>query len=619
MPSLEEAAVTYAKLGFRVFPLKPKTKEPATPHGFYDASDSPETVRAWWIKNPEYNIGIACGHGLVVVDVDEKPEEGKYGLSVLRDWEKQHGEFEQTWTVLTGTGGLHYWYKTQENFVNSTEILGAIDIRSEGSYVVAPPSVHPNGTPYTWEVSGDPEEVSIANLSGSALRLVKDYAGKARSRTNQKKKPYKEQTKLRKGGRQEALMSLMGSLKNLNMTDEAIMAAVRAENDLKGDPPFTEAELQKMIFPFLRRDVQPTGDYADTVAPSEELDDGITDDELEMPTLDKITKRKAEWLEYGYIPAKSITILCGTGGVGKTTIWCAIAAAISRGEQTLLTVSQSVDSGQFRENRRVMFFSAEDSVSVVLVEKMEKSKAVLQNIMCFDVSDKRFQDIRMNSPILEKLIAKYRPAVCIFDPVQAFIDKKIKMSDRNAMRQEVEPLIRLGENYGTTFIIVMHTNKQSGVWGRKRMADSADLWDVARSVLMVGETSEEGIGYISQEKSSYGKTFPTILFETTGGVATYRGTSNKKDHDYVMEEGKKTSGNKMEELNEACNFILSELAEHEDGILVKDLEDEMDAYGFSGYITRKAKQELKKAKKIEYRKMGMSNWRVYSVNSTRLY
>lgn len=187
------------------------------------------------------------------------------------------------------------------------------------------------------------------------------------------------------------------------------------------------------------------------------------------------------------------------------------------------------------------------------------------------------------------------------------------------MRQEVEPLIRLGENYGTTFIIVMHTNKQSGVWGRKRMADSADLWDVARSVLMVGETSEEGIGYISQEKSSYGKTFPTILFETTGGVATYRGTSNKKDHDYVMEEGKKTSGNKMEELNEACNFILSELAEHEDGILVKDLEDEMDAYGFSGYITRKAKQELKKAKKIEYRKMGMSNWRVYSVNSTRLY
>ena len=75
----------------------------------------------------------------------------------------------------------------------------------------------------------------------------------------------------------------------------------------------------------------------------------------------------------------------------------------------------------------------------------------------------------------------------------------------------------------------------------------------------------------------------------------------------------------MEELNEACNFILSELAEHEDGILVKDLEDEMDAYGFSGYITRKAKQELKKAKKIEYRKMGMStSWRVYSVNSTRL-
>ena len=616
MPSLEEAAVHYAELGFYVFPLNPRLKDPATYHGFKDASNVPDTVRAWWIQNPDYNIGIACGHGLAVIDIDNHPEEGRDGYGELRKWEKEHGELAPTWTVLTGTGGLHYWYKSDTDFKPLADVLPGIDVRTAGSYVVAPPSVHPNGTPYSWEASGDPDDIEMAEASGSALELLKLTLAKKKKDNSAGNIPYKDRKEHRKGERVKALMMLQGHLKNLNVSPEAIKAAVREENELKCIPPLTEEELQKTIFPFADRDIPPEYDYSESVAPATALDDGITEDELEMPTLDLIPKRKAEWFESGYIPAKAITILCGTGGVGKTTIWCAIAAAVSRGEQTLLTVHDSVVTEQLRENRRVMFFSAEDSVSVVLVEKMEKSRAVLKNIMCFDVTDKRFRDIKMSSPYLEKLIAKYKPALCVFDPVQAFIDKRIKMSDRNAMRQEVEPLIRLGEDYGTTFLIVMHTNKQSGVWGRRRMADSADLWDVARSVLMVGETSEEGIGYISHEKSSYGRTSPTVLFKTEGGVATYHGTTTKKDRDYVMEEGKKASGDKTEELTEACNFILSALTEQPDGVLVKDLEEEMEAYGFSGYMIRNAKKELKHSNLICYKRKGMTGgWRVYTMQN----
>lgn len=57
-----------------------------------------------------------------------------------------------------------------------------------------------------------------------------------------------------------------------------------------------------------------------------------------------------------------------------------------------------------------------------------------------------------------------------------------------------------GEKYGTTFIIIVHTNKQVGLWGRKRIADSADIWDIARSVLIAGEAND-GLRYISQEKA----------------------------------------------------------------------------------------------------------------------
>ena len=597
MPSLKEAALEYAKLGYAVFPLKPKTKEPATTHGFYEASTDPGTIEAWWVKNPDYNIGIACGNGLAVIDIDQHPEDGKFGLDTLRAWEKDHGELQPTWTVLTGTGGLHYWYKTALDFKNVVEVLPGIDIRSKGAYVVAPPSIHPNGTEYEWEASGDPTEVKMAALAGSALELAS--LAEVKKKRDTSAPAYKQYDVIGKGRRQDALMSLMGHLKNLNLTDDAIKDAVRRENEAKCDPPMSEEELRKEIFPFLRRNIEANLDYADTVAPTQTM---FSEDDLELPTLEDIPQEKAEWLERGYIPAKSITILCGTGGVGKTTLWCSLAAAVSRGEATFLT--SGIDIGQFRQNRTVLFFSAEDSVSVVLSERLAKAHAVMKNIRCLDVSDERFKDIKFSSLKMEKLIDKYRPALCIFDPIQAFIDKRVKMSDRNAMRQEIEPLIKLGQKYGTTFLIVMHTNKQKNVWGRQRMADSADIWDVARSVLMVGETSQEDIGYVSQEKNSYARQAQTVLFKNEGGVVFRYGVTNKKDRDFVLEESKKEHSSGSDDLQDVCNLILSELAEHDGKIRVTDLSEELEALDYSKYIIKTAKQALKKANKICIKKDG---------------
>ena len=600
MPSLKEAALNYAKLGYAVFPLKPKAKEPATTHGFYEASTDAGTIEAWWVKNPDYNIGIACGNGLAVIDIDQHPEGGKFGLETLRSWEKVHGDLLPTWTVLTGSGGLHYWYKTDLNFKNTVEVLPGIDIRSKGAYVVAPPSIHPNGTEYEWEACGDPKDVAMAELAGSALELAN--LAEEKKKKDYSESAYKQYDVIGKGRRQDALMSLIGSLKNLNMTDEAIKNAVRLENEAKCDPPMTEQELQKEIFPFLRRKIEANRDYADTVAPVQVL---YTDDDLELPTLDQIPQEKAEWLEPGYIPAKSITILCGTGGVGKTTLWCSLAAAVSRGEQTFLTAGSDINLGKYRTNSTVMFFSAEDSVSVVLVDRLQKAGAVMENIRCMDVSDERFRDIKLSSVKMEKLIEKYRPALCIFDPIQAFIDKRVKMSDRNAMRQEVEPLIKLGQKYGTTFLIVMHTNKQKNVWGRQRMADSADIWDVARSVLMVGETSQEGFGYVSQEKNSYARQAQTIIFKNEGGVVTRYAATNKKDRDFVLEASRSERSSGSDDLQEVCNLILSELADHEGKVGVTDLTEELKALDYSANVIKNAKQELKKANKISIRKEGM--------------
>lgn len=329
---LQAAAIEYAKQGFRVFPLRPRTKEPATRHGFKDATTSIEQIRAWWLSGP-YNIGIATGHGLVVVDVDQKPAEQKFGMDSLRDWEKSHGEFTPTWICMSGTGGLHYWYRTDEDFKNSVELLPGIDVRSEGGYIVAPPSVHPNGNPYEWEASGDPSEVKMADLTGSALEMLHNS-----SRTNREgaqRATYRGNETISEGGRTAALVSLEGSLLNLNLTAEAIEAAVREENDRKCDPPLTDEELEKNVFPFLRRGIIPTGDYADTIVPTDGREFAEPVDAIPKP----VTFREI----WGHLPPLAPPviegvlrqghkmILSGPSKAGKSFLMLDLAYAIAEG------------------------------------------------------------------------------------------------------------------------------------------------------------------------------------------------------------------------------------------------------------------------------------------------
>lgn len=331
MPSLKEAAVRYAELGFAVFPLKPKDKEPATPHGFYDATKEVGTVEAWWIQNPDYNIGIATGQmsNLAVIDADVDDLEGKDGNKSIREWEKEHGELPETWTVITGRGGSHLWYRTAEDFGSSTHILPDVDIRANGGYVVAPPSIHPNGTPYEWDAMHDPDDYPISDLNGSARELLAKV--RSRKKDDPDKVSFRNSEVIPSGHRQSALMSLIGSLKNLNMTDDSIKEAIRIENDARCDPPMSEEELEKEIFPFLRRDIDPDGDYADTVLPVNDITDYGLPEPVSMLGAWKNPPQLAPVLIDGVLRQGHKMIISGPSKAGKSYLLIELAYAIAEG------------------------------------------------------------------------------------------------------------------------------------------------------------------------------------------------------------------------------------------------------------------------------------------------
>src|SRR5713226_3892759 len=67
-----EQAQAYAACGWPVFPCQPGSKQPATRHGFLDATCDPDKVAWWWRRQPAANVAIATGHpGPDVLDVDQ--------------------------------------------------------------------------------------------------------------------------------------------------------------------------------------------------------------------------------------------------------------------------------------------------------------------------------------------------------------------------------------------------------------------------------------------------------------------------------------------------------------------------------------------------------------------
>ena len=111
----------------------------------------------------------------------------------------------------------------------------------------------------------------------------------------------------------------------------------------------------------------------------------------------------------------------------------------------------------------------------------------------------------------------------------------------------------------------MHSNKKQGVSGRARLADSSDIWDMARSVLMMGRAKNDGKIYLSHEKNSYARPQQTVLLHIDDveveGVKTARavfdGYTDKKDADFIEERRVRTAETRQDTRSAILN-VLSE-------------------------------------------------------------
>lgn len=138
--TLAESALRYAARGWKVFPLLPRTKKPATEHGFKDADSDVERVRAYWLSHPDANIGVSTGEpsGFDILDVDTKKVDG---VAALAELVAAHESLPDTLTVRTPSGGLHYYFLHAPGLGRRIGFAPGLDVLADRGYAAVPPSV----------------------------------------------------------------------------------------------------------------------------------------------------------------------------------------------------------------------------------------------------------------------------------------------------------------------------------------------------------------------------------------------------------------------------------------------------------------------------------------------
>lgn len=280
-PSMYDAAIEYAKKGFAVFPLKYRDKVPLTRNGCKDATTDAAQIKAWWQKYPNANIGLATGsvsQNVFVIDLDIDEDCGIDGYHSLEDWQREHGDFPETWTAITGRGGYHLYYRGNGKIKNRAGIIDGVDIRGNGGYVVAPPSIHKNGNRYEWEYS--PDEFEIAKADNNVEYFL--------SHDDQKQgTAFTMPNIVAAGQRNQMLFRFACMMQAKGASDQSVFAATMAENESSCSPPLTEQEVRIIVSSATKYDKgKPIHIDSEGVAAQENKDDVIGNPEWVLNFLD---------------------------------------------------------------------------------------------------------------------------------------------------------------------------------------------------------------------------------------------------------------------------------------------------------------------------------------------
>lgn len=268
------------KLSFFPLPLGEKMDSKFKWGEFQKRRPTTTEIKSWFGNGDKHNIAVVCGQvsdNLVILDCDTEARFYELALIIC---EKLEIDDILDFTRVSKTGkGYHIWLFTEKP-VQSVK-FPKLDIKGEGGYIVAPPSIHPDGPEYKFVNPLQPIR-HIKTLLDIGLDLMQ-------KKDNPQENNYSDNwitnalQGITEGDRNDICYKLASHFKNsqpIDITEKLLLGW-----NTKNKPPLDETEiLQTIKSAYGRIPLEPpNGVYRTTIVssvlsdPNTERDKGVTD------------------------------------------------------------------------------------------------------------------------------------------------------------------------------------------------------------------------------------------------------------------------------------------------------------------------------------------------------
>lgn len=463
-----EYAYKYLKQGFSIFPAT-SAKKPVIPAWvpYQTRVPSAEEIEAWSRDLGDMNIAIVCGRlsNLTVVDCDTP--------QAIQMVEALLPEGMELPVVTTPRGGRHYYFQYCPELRSRNGAHDGIDVKSEGGYVLTPPSRTESGA-YSWNPRMNLDTVAERPpVPAALLALLK--AG-----TTSPILPPPDKPILSQGTRDQDLFHMaLQLLKDGRPRDEVernivLMAKICT-------PPFPEKEALAKVESAWKH-------YTEKNAPAPR------EETFDISEFTDIKMRPIEWLWYPIAPVGMVGTVLGEPGIGKTFLLSDLAARVSSG-RPLPAYRKPTDQVA---HGWVIYITSEGVPDQILKPRLYAAGADMANITLIKgimtkQGDYDLLDIRRHLvPLVERIKQDKRKCVlAIIDPIASFVSSKTNLNDSAQTRHALDAVARFAENANLAVLVAIHPNKDETLKIMSRSSGSVQISAAVKTAWVIADPKED--------------------------------------------------------------------------------------------------------------------------------
>lgn len=453
--TLTEQALEYVDWGWSVLPVKPREKRPYMTNWltYQHQKANKDIVENWFNNLSGAGIGVVTGKisGIVVLDVES------YCKIPIEELLKK---YPTQLVAKTGGGGYHLYYSYPHNrnkISNRVGIFDGADIRADGGFIVAAPTIHQSGNRYEWLNKGPmgvlPEE--FMDLPSTSTKMTGDnWITEALRGVSE-------------GGRNDTCARLAGYFFKKGLSYD-IVESILLEWGEKCDPPLPTKEIRTTIKSIERSHVSDSNQF--TMLEYEDNSEEAKPSTFDVMKMSDYVKGYGgggvSWLVEDWLPEHSVTFIVSPPESYKTWLLLDLAVSVASGTPFL---------GSYRVNSTgpTMIIQQEDShegltdrLALIVEQKLKMTASIdsdtwqVPSMPDLPIYVHPSRMLRFdNKKVLEELeaqIAEIRPKVIMIDPLYS------TTSVDNYMAASAEQMMILKtwrDKYGCSFVIAHHSKK----------------------------------------------------------------------------------------------------------------------------------------------------------------